>query len=257
MTKFLASVRDAEEAQAVLAAGADIVDLKDPAKGALGAVGLATIKACVANVAGRVPVSATVGDLPMDANSVTDAVRATAACGVDYIKLGVMPGGDPQACFARLRTERPRPNLILVFFADAMPAFDPITAAVEAGARGVMLDTAGKQAGSLLDHMALGEIDRFVTAARREGLIAGVAGSLRSAHVAPLLALQPDIIGFRGALCHGGVRGSRLDPIACSRIRALISAEALGPEAPGPEAPGPEAPGPEAQRREPRASAMC
>lgn len=239
MTKFLASVRDADEAQAALAAGADIIDLKDPAKGALGAVGLGTIKTCVGNVAGRVPVSATVGDLAMEADAIGDAVRATAACGVDYVKLGVSSGGDPHACFARLRADGS--NLILVFFADAMPAFDPIAAGVEAGARGVMLDTAGKRTGSLLDHMALDEIDRFVTAARREGLIAGVAGSLRPAHVAPLLALAPDIIGFRGALCQDGLRGASLDPIACSRIRALIPAEAP----------------PEAPRREPHASAMC
>jgi dihydroneopterin aldolase len=242
MTKFLASVRDAEEAQAVLAAGADIVDLKDPAKGALGAVDLATITASVASVGGRVPVSATVGDLPMDAGLVHDAVVATAACGVDYVKLGVLPDGDPHGCLARLRTGSPRPNLILVFFADAMVAIDPIAAAVEAGARGVMLDTAGKQSGSLLDHMALAEIDRFVTSASQAGLTVGVAGSLRPAHVAPLLALAPDIIGFRGALCHGGQRGSHLDPIACSQIRALIPAELSQSEP---------------ERREPRASAMC
>jgi len=240
MTKFLASVRDAEEARAVLAAGADIVDLKDPAKGALGAVDPATITASVASVAGRVPVSATVGDLPMDAGPVHDAVVATAACGVDYVKFGVMPGGDPHGCFARLSAEPS--NLILVFFADAIPVFDPIAAAVEAGACGVMLDTAGKQSGSLLDHMALEEIARFVTAASHANLTVGVAGSLRTACVPPLLALAPDIIGFRGALCQDGLRGSHLDPIACSRIRALIPAEL---------------PQPEPQRREPRASAMC
>ncbi len=240
MTKFLASVRDAEEVQAVLAAGADIVDLKDPAKGALGAVDLTAIKASVASVGGRVPVSATVGDLPMDAGIVHDAVTATAACGVDYVKLGIMPDGDPHACFERLSAEPS--NLILVFFADAMPAFDPIAGAIEAGACGVMLDTAGKQTGSLLDHLTLEEIERFVTPARHAGLMVGVAGSLRPAHVEFLLALAPDIIGFRGALCHGGLRSSHLDPIACSQIRALIPAELSQPEP---------------QRREPRASAMC
>lgn len=240
MTKFLASVRDAEEAQTVLAAGADIIDLKEPAKGALGAVDLATIKASVASVAGRVPVSATVGDLPMDADIIHDAVSGTAACGVDYVKLGVMAGGDPHGCFARLKAEPS--NLILVFFADALPSFDPVAAALEAGACGVMLDTAGKQTGSLLDHMTLEEIERFVTASRQAGLMAGVAGSLRTAHVAPLLALAPDIIGFRGALCRDGLRGSHLDPIACSQIRALI---------PGAQSQA------EPETREPRTSAMC
>ena len=38
MTLFLASVRDVAEAEIALLAGADIVDLKDPAQGALGAV---------------------------------------------------------------------------------------------------------------------------------------------------------------------------------------------------------------------------
>jgi uncharacterized protein (UPF0264 family) len=242
MTRFLASVRDAEEAQAVLAAGADIVDLKDPAKGALGAVDLPIIKACVGAIAGRVPVSATVGDLPMDAHRVHEAVLATADCGVDDVKLGVLSGGDSQACFARLRAHPPRTGLILVFFADAMPDVDPVAAAIAAGAQGLMLDTAGKQAGALLDHMTVGDIARFVEAARARGLMVGVAGSLRPLHVAPLLALSPDVIGFRGALCAGGRRDAGLDPVACSQIRALISAGT---------------PQPDAQIGEPHVAAVC
>jgi uncharacterized protein (UPF0264 family) len=242
MTRFLASVRDAEEAQAVLAAGADIVDLKDPAKGALGAVELPFIKTCVAAVAGRAAVSATVGDLPTDGDRLHDAVHATAACGVDDVKLGIQRSGDAHACFARLRKSPSRAGLILVFFADAMPDFDPVAAAIDAGARGLMLDTAGKQAGSLLDHMAIGEIAGFVEAGRRKGLMVGVAGALRADHVAPLLALSPDVIGFRGALCHGWRRDARLDPVACSQIRALIPAEK---------------PRPEAQIGAPRAAAVC
>jgi (5-formylfuran-3-yl)methyl phosphate synthase len=242
MTRFLASVRNAEEAQAVLAAGADIVDLKDPAKGALGAVDFPIIKACVAAIAGRAPVSATVGDLPMDRDCVHDAVLAASACGVDDVKLGVQRNGDPHACFARLRAHPPRAGLILVFFADAMPNFDPVAAALAAGAHGLMLDTAGKQAGSLLDHMAIGDIAGFVEDGRKEGLMVGVAGSLRAEHVAPLLALSPDVIGFRGALCHGARRDAGLDPVACSQIRALIPAET---------------PRPDAQIGAPRAAVVC
>ncbi|HUU66219.1 MAG TPA: (5-formylfuran-3-yl)methyl phosphate synthase [Methyloceanibacter sp.] len=242
MTHFLASVRDAEEAQMVLDAGADIVDLKDPAKGALGAVDPATIRSCVAAVAGRVNVSATVGDLPMEPGIVAEAVRTTAACGVDDVKLGVLPDGDPHGCFARLRAERRRAGIILVFFADAMPGFDPIAAALEAGARGVMLDTAGKQSGSLLDHMATGDIGRFVDAGRSQGLIVGVAGALRAADVPPLLVFGPDVIGFRGALCRDGQRGAGLESVACHSIRALIPAETHGSEA---------------EMRGPRAAAMC
>lgn len=222
MTRFLASVRSAEEADTVLAAGADIVDLKDPANGALGAVAPQIARSCAAGIAGRVPVSATVGDLPMDPGVVTKAVAGMAACGVDDVKLGLMPGGAPDACFADLRRLGLHCGLILVFFADAMPKFDPFEAALAAGARGLMLDTARKEQGALPDHMSLSSIARFVAAGRAAGLLVGVAGALRARHVADLLTLEPDVLGFRGALCRGGRRGQALDPLACRQIRALI-----------------------------------
>lgn len=223
MTHFLASVRNRAEAETVLAAGADIVDLKDPGKGALGAVDPGIVVDCLAAVGGRKPVSATVGDLPMAPQIVAGAVAATAGLGVDNVKLGVTSGGDPFACFETLRDLDLRAGLILVFFADEMPRFDPIEAAKACGADGVMLDTAGKGGGALPDHMPLHAIGRFIGRAHDAGLRAGVAGSLRAAHVMPLLGLRPDVIGFRGGLCRGGVRGENLDPEACARIGALIA----------------------------------
>jgi len=223
MTRFLASVRDSCEAEIVLAAGADIVDLKEPAQGALGAVAPETIAACVARIAGRTPVSATVGDLPLQPDIVCAAVAATDALRVDDVKLGVMtPGGDPDACFAALSRLDRRAGLILVFFADAMPSFDPAHAAHRAGARGVMLDTAGKGTEALPDLMPQGDIARFVDSGRDAGLMVGLAGSLRAHHVKALLALRPDVLGFRGAICRDGLRACPLDRAACGEIRALI-----------------------------------
>ena len=43
-----------------------------------------------------------------------------------------------------------------------------------------MLDTAGKGTGALLHHMPMDEIACFVDAARAAGLMAGVAGALRT-----------------------------------------------------------------------------
>ncbi|HLO23535.1 MAG TPA: (5-formylfuran-3-yl)methyl phosphate synthase, partial [Methyloceanibacter sp.] len=105
MTRFLASVRDAGEAEAALAADADIIDLKDPAKGALGALTPEGIASCVAAIAGRAAVSATVGDLPMEPDTVRSAALATAAMGVDYVKLGLFPGGDARGCLDLLAEE--------------------------------------------------------------------------------------------------------------------------------------------------------
>src|SRR3569833_821568 len=64
MTGWLASVTDADEARQVLAAGADIVDAKNPHAGALGALPLDTVRAIVNAVGGQAPGSATVGENP-------------------------------------------------------------------------------------------------------------------------------------------------------------------------------------------------
>jgi len=188
----LASVRDAGEAETAMTAGADIIDLKDPQSGALGALDLKTIASCVRSIARRAPVSATVGDLPLDGETIRDAVLATAASGVDYVKLGLFPGGDARACLRLLEAERSRVHLILVLFADALPDFDAVGEAARIGAAGVMLDTAGKSGGSLLDHLSLDTLARFVAAAKGEGLTVGLAGSLKANHVPQLLGLGPD-----------------------------------------------------------------
>ena len=228
MTRFLASVRDVAEAETALAAGADIIDLKDPAKGALGALASDAIASCVAAIAGRAELSATVGDLPMEPATVLSAVRATAATGVDYVKLGLFPGGDARGCLRLLAEQARGLRLILVVFADASPGFDAIREAALIGASGVMLDTACKDGRSLLDHLSLDVLADFVAEARAEGLLVGLAGSLRAIDVPHLLPLEPDLLGFRGALCLGGARGGALDQEPVTSIRALIPAEPRG-----------------------------
>src|SRR3569833_993095 len=85
MTGWLASVTDADEARQVLAAGADIVDAKNPHAGALGALPLDTVRAIVSAVGGQAPVSATVGDFPsMEPHADARDVDMKAATGIDF-----------------------------------------------------------------------------------------------------------------------------------------------------------------------------
>ena len=64
MTLMLASVSNPAEAEAVWAGGADIIDLKDPAKGALGALDADVAAGIVRSVGKRKPVSAAAGTPP-------------------------------------------------------------------------------------------------------------------------------------------------------------------------------------------------
>jgi (5-formylfuran-3-yl)methyl phosphate synthase len=221
MTLFLASVRDEAEATIALLAGADIVDLKEPQRGALGALDRHATRGIVSLVGGRVPVSATIGDLPMHRETIGDAVLEKAACGVDYVKFGLFSDGNARRCLTALRPLALRVPLIVVLFADRLPDFDAVAAAADMGAAGIMLDTADKGSGSLLAHLDPRQLTNFVTQAKLHGLMVGFAGSLRATDVAELLHLAPDLLGFRGALCCGS-RSASLDLSACAAIRALI-----------------------------------
>lgn len=218
MTGLLASVRDLSEARIALAGGADIIDMKEPAHGALGAVAPATISAVIEWIAQRRPVSATVGDLPMQPDTLARAVAHTANLGVDYVKVGLLATDAAPSCIAALGWVAARTKLVAVLFADQPLNLDLIDLLARARFAGVMLDTAHKRAGNLLAHLSLGELQDFVARAKARALLCGLAGSLRADDVPVLLPLGADYLGFRGALC---LRGERTRALSAARIAAL------------------------------------
>ncbi len=221
---LLASVANLTEVAQALEFGADILDLKDPAAGALGAWPAVDLAKAVRLVDGQVPVSATVGDLPMDAVRLAAAARAAAATGVDIVKLGFFPAPDQHAiALALAPLAHAGIRLVAVLMADRRPDLALVPTLAEAGFYGVMLDTADKCAGGLRQHLGVAELQGFVTAARGHGLLSGLAGSLRLADVAPLGRLRPDYLGFRGALC-GGDRTDALDVPAARAVRRAVGA---------------------------------
>ncbi|MCX8003592.1 MAG: (5-formylfuran-3-yl)methyl phosphate synthase [Burkholderiaceae bacterium] len=219
--KLLASVRTPQEAAAAAAAGADIVDLKEPRAGALGALPLPVVVRCVAVLRACFggPISATIGDLPPAAlPAIVARAREVAATGVDYVKVGVVAGPYARATLQSLAA-LPVPIVPLfiadhgldeALFADALALRFPI----------LMVDTADKRAGSLFERVPLALLDRLCRRVQQAGARIGLAGALRAEHVPLLRELAPDIAGFRGALCVGD-RAGRLD---AERVRALGAA---------------------------------
>ncbi|MDZ5458237.1 (5-formylfuran-3-yl)methyl phosphate synthase [Azohydromonas lata] len=219
--RMLASVRDLHEARLVAEAGVDVIDLKEPAAGALGAVPLHVVHEVVValRAAGHAqPVTATVGDWPVHArDAVLERVRATAACGVDVVKVGVERADGAAALLAAL-AGAPAP-VVPVFFADQGLDEALLALACWLPFPGVMLDTAGKADGSLLECLDAPSVRHFITRVQGAGKLAGIAGSLRASQAALLRELAPDLAGFRGALCEGG-RAAGLSP---QRLQALAT----------------------------------
>lgn len=223
LVRLLASVTSEAEARVAAAHGADIVDCKDPAAGALGALPHEVVAAVRKALPAHVPVSATIGDLAPEPSPVVEAARAMAATGCDIVKIGIFPGGDARATIDALgRDLAPSTPLVAVLLADAPLDLGLVSALGEAGFAGVMLDTATKDGRTLLDHRTPAELSTFIAEARAAGLMAGLAGSLRLAQVPVLLTLGPDVLGFRGALCRAADRRAALDATALAAVRRAI-----------------------------------
>lgn len=222
MTGMLASVKNIEEALMVLAAKVDIIDLKQPEHGALGALDTDVVREIVDVIQNRCLVSATIGDLPMQSGVLSFAAQVMATTGVDYIKIGFFPEGDWLSIVDKLAALTPENKLIAVLFADAKPDLEIIKALKIAGFTGVMLDTLNKRSGSLTKVMAIENITQFVSLAQQEGLLCGLAGSLRVRDVAGLRDLEPDYLGFRGGLCAEYERTGQLNQAAIIKVLKAV-----------------------------------
>jgi uncharacterized protein (UPF0264 family) len=225
MTKLLISVRSAEEAQIALEEGADLIDVKEPSRGSLGAADIATIAEIVERVAGRVPLSAALGEL-LDAARLPGALAGQ----LRYAKFGLagcamQPGWVrrwEQAIDALERRTMPAAVAYVDWKTALAPdPWDVLTHAIRLGCGAILLDTCDKSLGSLRDHVVLSELGRLIDAAQQGGLKCALAGSLGWDEINGLLPLAPDYVAVRGCVCVGD-RTSRLDRQRVRRLVALV-----------------------------------
>jgi uncharacterized protein (UPF0264 family) len=217
-------VRDLNEARIVARAGVDLIDLKEPAQGALGGLAVADIAAIVTALraeAPGTPVSATIGDWPAEAIALIERqVRRVEATGVDVVKVGIEPGpaaADLVDALGALR--RGGCPLVPVLLADA-PIDDALLDRILAqDFAAVMLDTADKRGGTLLQRQPAARLAALIGRVRAHGALSGLAGALRLSDLPALQRLAPDFAGFRSAVCAGN-RSGRLD---ADRLAALLS----------------------------------
>jgi uncharacterized protein (UPF0264 family) len=238
--RLLVSVTGAAEARAASEAGADVVDVKNPAEGSLGAPAPATIEAAREAVGGRAPISAAIGDMPDLPGTAALAALGAARSGADYVKVGLRESPAPGQAVALLRAVREAVagcrgvRVVAAAYADAerlpgaplAPALLPRVAA-EAGADVCLLDTGIKDGRGLFEWIGDVELGELVAEAHAAGLEAALAGALRESEMAAVRASGADIVGVRGAACRDGRTGT-LDP---RLVRSLRRACLPGAEA--------------------------
>lgn len=223
MTGMLASVTSINETRLVLNEGIDIIDLKNPHDGALGALDISIVSEIVALVNGKMLTSATVGDIEPDDAFLYDNIIAMANTGVHFVKVGLFDKY-PTKHFIRVINNAAKKdiNLIIVLFAENISTLGSLEKLMESNIKGVMLDTKNKSDKNLCSLLDYHVLDKFVKMAKSHGLLTGLAGSIGYEEIKLLLNIDPDYLGFRGALCSGHDRVKSIDPTQIKIIRNAI-----------------------------------
>ena len=112
-------------------------------------------------------------------------------------------------------------KLIAVFFADLfLPKEKDLLFLKESGFSGVMIDTSNKKLGNLFDHASFSEINSFISNAKKLNLLTGIAGSINESHINQISKINPNYMGFRGALCENKL--IRNSTISAKNVKNIV-----------------------------------
>jgi uncharacterized protein (UPF0264 family) len=211
--KLLISPKNETEAVEAIAGGADIIDVKNPEEGPLGANFPWIIRRIRQVTPANIEVSCTLGEAPNRPGSMTLASLGAATTGVNYIKAGLYGLKTLEEAVYLMRNvtkaakeHNPSIKVVASGYADAnrVSTVDPLLVpkiAREAQADIAMLDTAIKDGKNLFTFLTKPQLQRFVDAAHSYGLKAALAGSLQKEDLPAVYALGADVVGLRGAAC--------------------------------------------------------
>jgi uncharacterized protein (UPF0264 family) len=218
------------EARAALQGGADILDVKNPKEGSLGANFPWAIRAVADLAGGRVPVSATIGDLEFKPGTASLAALGAAVSGADYVKAGLLGVKTQEEALEMLhaivravKEYDDKKKVVASGYSDyirsgSIPPMLLPAAAAKAGADVVMVDTAVKDGRPTFDFMSEKDLEDFIALGHSNGLQVALAGSIGFAHLQTLRRLDPDIMGVRGIVC-GGNRRSAIQEKLVARLK--------------------------------------
>jgi len=210
--RLLVSVVSAEEARGALAGGADIIDVKDPAEGALGAPTPRVLSEVVEVVGDAAPVSVALGDDPGLPHTAALAARGAVACGASFVKVGLGGVDGLESAVALIGAVADAVGseaaVIAAAFAD-VGAPEWLPALVErTGIAGALVDTFVKDGRGLYASLSEGELVDLIARTHRAGASFAVAGQLR---LGELCRVEADVVGVRSAVCRANDRTAHLE----------------------------------------------
>ncbi|MDR2544500.1 MAG: (5-formylfuran-3-yl)methyl phosphate synthase [Methanobrevibacter sp.] len=225
-----------EEAVEAIEGGSDIVDVKNPKEGSLGANFPWVIEDIRRITPEETLVSATLGDVDYKPGTVSLAALGALASGADYIKVGLYGTKNYDEALEVMKNvvkaikDKKRDTIVVASgYADAhrVGSVDPLKIpriAKDSGSDLAMLDTAVKDGKGLFDFLDINTLKKFVDETHSYYLKTALAGSLKKEDLKPLADIGCDVVGIRGAACIGGDRNTgKIHRSAVSDLKSLIN----------------------------------
>ncbi len=223
MAGLLVSVRNTKEAKAALLGGADLIDVKEPLLGSLGAATPKTWQEIGETVAGKKPLSAALGELVDWDGSLPKEPYCYVKWGLSNLRgfalreklapafhlaleVGLAPVAVAYADFEKASCPRPLEVLEL---------------AAGMGATVLLMDTFTKEGKGLLDYCDLETLANLRHRSAGMGIALALAGGIDLSNIESLLPIGPDWIAVRGAACLGPRTGEIQQDLVAGLVRYL------------------------------------
>ena len=229
---LLVSVRNVDEARIALQSGVELIDVKEPQRGALGACDDATISEIAAVVGDQVPLSVALGEL-RDFMTTQLPLRLP---GIRFAKFGLAGMDDVPNWKTRLvETWAELPGHVApvaVIYADSTQAHSPawpeiLDIARESSCGAVLIDTCLKDGRNVFEHFSKADLCGLSRHVREAGMLFVVGGSLDETTIPIVAELGVDYVAVRGAACKHS-RTSEIDAGRIARIAQVLRAPRRG-----------------------------
>jgi len=207
--KIMVSVTNPREAQDAMKGGADIIDVKNPAEGALGA-NLPWITRSIREAVGESDeVSVTLGDMPYLPGTASLAALGASLLRVNYVKIGMLGPKNMEeslnisnSLVNTFQEFKVNAKIIIAGYADYRyyNCISPLSlpkVAAESGAWGVLVDVKDKNGKGLFNFLSFEDLRTIVEESHNLGLIVALAGSLGKEDIEKIINLGADIMGVR------------------------------------------------------------
>lgn len=234
---LLVSVRNLQEARAALDGGADIIDVKDPARGSLGRAQphvTAEIVELVRRTSPGTIVSAALGEVVESTWSEFESATPARLPSLDLVKSGLSGLHPAEVSWQQQWNGFRRTAAVLsdhtrwvaAAYADHVRSRSPAVLDVldeghRIGSPVLLIDTFQKDRTNLLDWVPMSALHHLRNRTRECDMQLALAGRISTSLLPQLLEVDPDIIAVRGAVCE---HGQRTATVSRDRVIQLVTA---------------------------------